>query len=155
MQLIPWRKTTNGLTTLRSEFDDLFGRMLRTFDEGPSRLPETFTSGMFPPVDVSETETELEVRVELPGLEEKDIQLEVMGDQLIVSGERKWKEEKKTREVHRVETQYGRFHRAIPLPPGLKTEAEAIKATYNKGVLEVHIPKVAPSPKAKIPVKAG
>jgi HSP20 family protein len=155
MQLIPWRKATNGLTNLRGEFDDLFGRMLRTFDEGTSRLPETFTSGIIPPVEVAETESELEVRVELPGLDEKDIQLEVMGDQLIVSGERKWKEEKKTREVHRVETQYGHFHRAIPLPPGLRNEAEAIKASYKKGVLEVHIPKVAPSPKAKIPVKAG
>lgn len=155
MQLIPWRKTTNGLSTLRGEFDDLFGRMLRAFDDGPSHLPETFTSGVFPPVDVTETESELEVRVELPGLDEKDIQLEVLGDQLLVSGERKWKDEKKTEEVHRVESQYGRFHRAIPLPPGLRTEPDAIKASYKKGVLEVRIPRIEPSPKAKIPVKAG
>lgn len=155
MQLIPWRKTTNGLSTLRNEFDDLFGRMLRAFDGGPSHLPETFTSGVFPPVDVTETETELEVRVELPGLEEKDIQLEVVGDQLHVSGERKWKDEKKTKEVHRVESQYGRFHRMIALPPGLRTETEAIQASYRKGVLEVRIPKLEPSPRAKIPVKTG
>jgi HSP20 family protein len=155
MQLIPWRKN-DGLSTLRNEFDELWNRMAQTFDgDFTNRLPEGLRGGKVPAVDVAESEDRVLISVEMPGLEEKDFQLEVMGDQLVVSGERKWKDEKKTKEYHRLESQYGRFRRMITLPPGLRLEPESIKASYKKGILEVEIPKLEPTRAAKIPIRVG
>ena len=95
------------------------------------------------------------ISIELPGLSEKDIQVQLVGQQLIVAGERKWEDEKKGKEFHRVESQYGAFRRSIQLPENARVDADALVATYKKGVLEISVPKMEPTPAAKIPVKAG
>ncbi len=152
MNLIPWRGR-NDLVGFRSEMDKLFDSF---FTEGErfSHLPEAFRSGPIPPVNVAETEKEFLVTVELPGLEEKDIQVQLFGAQLVISGERKWDQEKKGKEFHRVESQYGSFKRVIELPEGTRAEPDSIAATYQKGVLEIRLQKVEPKPAAKILVKA-
>jgi HSP20 family protein len=152
MNLVPWRGRSD-VSPFRSELDNLFGRYLEP--EFVSNLPTALRRGTIPPVDVSETEKNWMVCVELPGLNEKDIQVQILGQQLIVSGERKWEEEKKGKEFHRVESQYGSFQRSIQLPENARLDPDSVVATYKKGILEVLVPKVEPTPAAKIPVKAG
>lgn len=152
MSLIPWRGR-NDIDPFRAEFDSILNRF--PFQEADWHLPATFSRKVFPPVNISETEKAWTVAFELPGLDEKDIQVQVMGRQLVVSGERKWEQEKKGKEFRRVESQYGSFERAIALPDNLRLDPDAIAASYRRGILEVTLPKVEPTPAAKIPVKVN
>lgn len=152
MNLIP-RRDRSAMSTFRTELDSLFGRFAS--DELENRLPAVFGRATVPAVNVAETEKTMTVSVELPGLNEKDIQVQIMGRQLVISGERKWEDEKKNKEFHRVESQYGAFQRTIELPGNLRLDTESVTATYKRGMLEVTLPKVEPTPAAKIPVKLG
>lgn len=157
MSLQPWRR--RGAAPVRTDVDDLW-TSLRSLLASPfgagleSHLPEVFGGTAFPPVDVSETETAFVVRAELPGLEEKDIEVHVAGDQLVISGERTWRDEGKDQRVHRVESQYGAFRRAVQLPAGLVTDADAVAATYAKGILTVTLRKSEPSKPRRISVES-
>ena len=154
MNVIPWRKR-DGDVAVRSDFDELFQRFFEPFDwRVRNRLPQAFAAETFPAMNVAETESHFVVTLELPGLEAKDVNIELMGNQLQVTGERKWEEDKKGKEFHRVESQYGRFARAIALPENLRLQKESIEATFQKGVLEIRIPKLEPTPAEKIPIKA-
>jgi HSP20 family protein len=153
MKVIPWRNRREEIGALGDEFDRMLERMFENpFEE---RLPATFRTANVPPMNVSETDKAWQVSVELPGMEEKDITVELRGNMLCISGERTWKEEKKTQEFHRVESQYGSFRRTVSLPSNLRLEPDAVSASYSKGVLEIVIPKVEATPTAKIPVKNG
>ncbi len=152
MKIVPWRKS-DEMSTFRNEFDQLFDRFFEP--DFTTNLPATFRARTMPPVNVSETEKNWTLSFELPGLNEKDIQVQLMGNQLVVSGERKWEDEKKGKEFHRVESQYGSFQRAVALPDNARREPDSLVATYKKGILEITIPKTEPTPSAKIPVKAS
>jgi HSP20 family protein len=152
MKLIPSRGRSEA-SDLRSEFGGLLERLFENDFE--SRLPAAFTRTAMPRVDVAESEKAWSVSVELPGLDEKDIQVQILGRHLQVSAERKWEEAKKGKEFHQVESQYGAFRRTIQLPDNARLDPDAISATYKKGVLEISISKVEPTPSARIPVKAG
>ncbi len=154
MSLIPWRRADASLAP-QDELDEFLRSLGEPLFNGfRSRLPAAFQARAFPPVNVSESEHHLSVSVELPGMDAKDINIEVMGNQLTISGERKWEEEKKGKEFHRVESQFGIFSRSVSLPDNLRFDRDAIEATFQKGVLEIRIPKVEPTPAAKIQVKA-
>lgn len=153
MKLIP-RRDPGPLTSFRNEIDELLQRFVGDFDGG-TRLPAAFRQDWTPAVDVAETEKSFTFAFELPGLSEKDIQIQLVGNQLVVSAERKWEEEKKGKEFHRVESQYGAFERAVELPANARAQSDAIQATYKRGILEISVPKVEPTPAAKIPVKVG
>ncbi len=91
MNIIPWKKRL-GTPTTRGDFDDLMTRFMEPFHAGFSdftnRLPETFTSKRAPAMNIAETEKAFTVTLELPGMDEEDIDIELMGDQLHISGER-------------------------------------------------------------------
>jgi HSP20 family protein len=149
---IPERTARSALLRPRWDFDDLFS--FPWIENTPkTRLPEAFQTTTLPPVNVFETDKAFTVSVDLPGLEEKDIDVRMMGNQLMISAERRWEEEKKGREFHRVESQFGRFERSITLPENLKMSAG--EASYRKGVLTIALPKVEPTPATKINVKTG
>jgi HSP20 family protein len=155
MNSLPWRRS-NGATALATDFEEPFRDFLEGFwRDVPSRLPATFRRSIHPAMNIVESPTLFTVQVELPGLDEKDIQIELMGNQLRIHGERKWEQEKKDKEFHRVESQFGSFERMVELPEGLRLEAESIQASYKKGVLEIRIPKIEPTPATKIAVKGG
>lgn len=116
----------------------------------PSR--ETF-SALRPSMNVAETDKEIEVTAELPGLRESDVQVNVDNDILTVKGEKKAEKEEKDRNYHMVERTYGSFSRSLRLPSGL--DADQIEATLSNGVLKVVIPKPASSNAKKIEVKAS
>jgi HSP20 family protein len=153
MSLIPWRKQ-EGQMALQSEFDDFWRNLSEPFFDGVrNRLPAAFQTRTLPVMNVSETEQHYTVALELPGMDAKDVNIELMGNQLHVWGERKWEEERKGKEFHRVESQYGSFSRMLTLPDNLRLDRDSIDATFEKGVLEIRIPKVEPTPAAKIPIK--
>jgi HSP20 family protein len=123
-------------------------------DEFLTRLPEFLRHETFPNVNIAETESAIEVTAELPGMDEKDIDVQVMGNLLVIAGERKWEEEKSSKEFHRVESGFGSFRREVPLPQGLKLDPEGISAQYKRGVLTICLPKLEPTPAARIPIQS-
>jgi HSP20 family protein len=111
-------------------FDSFFGR------GAPTPAGERVWA---PPVDVYETQDEMVVNAELPGLSEKDIHLSITGDLLTLRGERRWEEQGKPQEYLRTERWYGKFERTLPL--AFPVQAEQVKASYRDGVLVVTLPK--------------
>lgn len=94
-----------------------------------------------PRVDIAENKDNYEIHIAVPGMKKEDFHLELKDHNLVISGERKWKEESKDKNFHRVETQYGSFQRSFNLPDNVNTEK--IIASYNDGILEIDIPKDA------------
>ena len=158
MSLIPWATRRESPMTTESPFegfwkDDFFKKFWESMEPVTSRLPAALQGRTYPPMNVSESENHYLVSLELPGLDAKDINIDLMGNQLQISGERKWEEEKKGKEYHRVESQYGSFARTLTLPENSRLERDTIEATFQKGMLEIKIPKVEPTPAAKIAIK--
>lgn len=153
MNIIPWRRPESPL------FPDLDEFWKGLWEEGnggmANRLPEVFRTRRFPAVNVAESEDMFSITLDCPGLEEKDIQVEVMGGMLVISGERKWEEEKKGKEFHRIESQFGKFERRIQLPENARVDPDEIDAAYKKGVLTITLPKLEKTPSSKITVHAG
>jgi HSP20 family protein len=87
----------------------------------------------------------------MPGVEEQDIHVQLMGNQLTIRGERKWE----SKGFHRVETQLGHLERTIVLPTTLRLDPNAVQATCRRGMLEIVIPKMEATPATKIPVRPG
>jgi len=153
MNIIP-RLRRNEQPAVRSDIERFMNRF---FDNGEflPRLPEFLRNNTFPNVNVAETESAIEVTAELPGMDEKDIDVQVMGNLLVIAGERKWEEEETSKEFHRVESGFGSFRREVPLPQGLRLSPKDISAQYKKGVLKVCLPKLEPTPAARIPIKSA
>lgn len=96
-------------------------------------------STFVPKTDVVETANAYEVHLALPGVNKEDFNIEVNDNHLIISGERKFQNEKKEKNYHAIETHYGSFSRSFTLPENV--DASKINAKYNNGILEVSIPK--------------
>ena len=137
--------------SLQREIDRLFDDFTRGFPSFPS-----FSDGksaMLPSMDVTETDKEIEITAELPGLEEKDVQINVADNLLTIRGEKKAEKEEKDKDYRLIERSYGSFERTLELPDGVN--ADAIQASIAKGVLKVTIPKPAPAQSKTINVKAA
>ncbi|MDI6698532.1 MAG: Hsp20/alpha crystallin family protein [Candidatus Saccharicenans sp.] len=94
-----------------------------------------------PAVDIYETENELVLTAELPGVEEKDVEIKVEDNTLSLRGERKFEKETREENYHRIERAYGSFYRSFSLPNYV--DQEKISAEYENGLLKVHMPKKA------------
>ena len=117
-------------------FDDFFGGFdLTPWPHSEGRLAATFT----PRVDVSETDKEIKVSAELPGMDEKDLDVSLTRDTLTIKGEKKRENESKEEDTYRSERYYGSFSRSMTLPAAV--DANRIEAGYKDGVLEIVIPK--------------
>jgi HSP20 family protein len=141
--------------SLQREIDKLFEDFTRgfpSFATMPS-LPMTKSDLVLPNMDVTETDKEIEITAELPGLEEKDVQINVADNMLTIRGEKKAEKEEKDKNYRLVERSYGSFERTLQLPDGVNLDA--IKASISKGVLKVTVPKPAPAQSKKIEVKAA
>jgi HSP20 family protein len=108
----------------------------RFFNES---LARTGGSTFSPRVDIVETEKAFEVHVAVPGMNKEDFKVEINDNFLTVSGERKFTNEKKEKNYHSIETQYGSFSRSFTLPDN--ADGTKINAKYNNGILELTIPK--------------
>lgn len=145
--LIPWKRNDNRLAlsrpaadpfgALRQEIDQMFGRTL-----GDWTGRNSFNTGMrtfMPTVDVKETAKEFRVTAELPGMEEKDLELSLLDGMLTIKGEKREEHEEEKGETYRCERQYGAFARTISLPA--EVDADKVKASFRHGVLKVTLPK--------------
>jgi HSP20 family protein len=112
--------------------------MDRMVQEAGSGRAEGSGAGWIPAIDVSLRDGKYNVHAELPGLEPKDVKIEVENDALVIEGERKYEHEEKQGGMQRTERQYGFFRRSIPLPEGAKTEQA--KAKFHNGILEIALP---------------
>src|SRR6185437_11172698 len=138
------------------EFATLQDRMNRLFRESynDAGQDESLTTSRFaPPVDVYEDEHEVTLKIEVPGIDEKDIDVRIENKTLTVHGERKFEKEEKEENYRRVERQYGTFSRTFTLPSTVDTET--VSADYEKGVLKIKLAKKAESKPKQIKVNVG
>ena len=145
------REEYNPLSLLRHEMNSLFDNFFSGYEIGPfAGRFEAFS----PNVDVKESDKELRVSAELPGMEEKDIEVSLNRDSLTIKGEKKEEKEDTGKDYYRMERAYGSFSRTIPLPT--EVDQDKVKAEFKKGVLTVTIPKTAKAIKEtrKISIKA-
>lgn len=132
------KKRGSSLTPFRGLFD-IQDEMNRLFNDffGSGELPEA--ADFVPGLDISETKNEIKVKVDLPGLTEKDVEVNLSGDILSIKGERKEETEEKEENYYRKERVYGTFLRQIQIPKKIKTDQ--VKAKFKNGVLHVTLPK--------------
>jgi HSP20 family protein len=121
------------------EVDSLQSEMNRLFDTFFGGRPANGVRRWVPPMDLVETEDHLVLKADLPGLDSDDVNIEVKDGVLTVSGERKTEHEERADGFYRVERAFGGFSRSMSLPQ--QVDAEQISASFDKGVLEVRIPK--------------
>jgi len=161
--LVPWgreqgvsapRDREDPFTSLHREMNRMFEDFAQSFDLAPWSNWEA--AGFHPRTDVRETDDAVLVTAEMPGLEEKDFELNFCKGVLTLKGEKRHEHEEKGKgSVHRIERSYGSFRREIPLP--CDVVAEKATADFRNGVLNVTLPK-APSAKRsvhRIEVKSG
>jgi HSP20 family protein len=126
---------------LNEEMHRAFG-----FKPGLLGMTEPYLGGWSPDIEIFEHDNNFFVRADLPGLTKGNVKIQVTHDELTIEGERKLEKEETKKGVYRTERNYGAFYRCIPLPEYVK--AEAARATFKNGVLEVEIPTI-PVPEVK------
>lgn len=162
MALIPWKSKEEAsspvmpmersMMRLRDEMDSLFERFMGDrwgfggFDS-PERTswPETLRA------DLAESDDEVAVTVEAPGVEPKELDISVTGQVLTIRGEKRQDREEKKRNYHYVERRFGSFQRNIPLPVGV--DADSVDATFHNGVVTIRMAKRPDAKPKRIPVK--
>lgn len=129
----------NPFTRMHEELDRMFRDF---FGDWPSPRSESFGEfELSPDIDVRETDKEVRLKAELPGVKEDDVDVRLEGDTLIIKGEKKEESEDKDGNYYRSECRYGSFTRAIPL--NAEVDAENVEATFKNGVLRVKLPKLS------------
>jgi HSP20 family protein len=135
------------------EFSTLQDRLNRLFRESEGREEALATTSFAPAVDVYEDEHNVTLKIEVPGIDEKDIDVRIENNALTVHGERKFEKEEKEENFRRVERQYGSFTRTFTLPTTV--DAEKVSANYDKGILKIALPKKAEAKPKQIKVSVG
>lgn len=136
-------------TELQRQMNELFGSF---FDDTPSLFNGHGIAGGFAPkFDISETDKAIEVNAELPGMEEKDIDISIENNVLSIRGEKRSEEKKDEKNYHLTERSYGTFQRRFSLPEGV--DLDKVKAKFNNGVLTMELPKTAESRKKVTKIK--
>ena len=149
MALIRW-EPLGELNTIQSEMNRLFNNFFEGTapSNGPAGVPR-----WVPAMDLVETEDEFVLRADLPGLSEGDVGIELEENVLTISGERKVEHEEREGGYYRVERGWGSFARSLTLPEGVS--AENIRASFDRGVLEVRVPKPEESKPRRVAITVG
>ena len=134
------------VASLQNRVNSLF----RDFTEGESSMT---TANFVPAVDVYEDAQKVVLKLEVPGIDEKDLDVRVENNTLTVKGERKFEKEEKEENFHRIERRYGTFYRAFTLPSTVDTEK--IGASYNAGVLKLELKKKAEAQPKQIKINVA
>jgi len=163
--LVPWRRR-RGDVRVRRENDGTIGSFYRDmnnlmdhffhgFDIEPFGTGELATSEFMPRVDVKEDDKEIKVTAELPGMDEKDIDITLSRDSLTIKGEKLEETEDKGKDYYHTERRYGSFHRTIPL--SAEVDESKAEANFKKGILKIKLPKTAEAQKSqkKIEIKTS
>ncbi len=132
--------------TMQNRLNNLF----REINEGDSPLT---TASFVPAVDVYEDARKVVLKLEVPGIDEKDLDIRVENNTLTVKGERKFEKEEKEENFHRIERRYGTFYRAFTLPSTVDTEH--VQANYENGILKLELSKKPEAQPKQIKVNVG
>ncbi|WP_028580882.1 Hsp20/alpha crystallin family protein [Desulfogranum japonicum] len=134
---------SHPLAHVHHEMDRLFEEAFRGFGMSPFRthaFPTMENTGFLKPqVDIGATEKEYSITVEVPGVAEKDVRVEVTNNTMTICGEKKQEKEEKDKNYYRVERSYGSFQRVLSLPDD--ADQDNIKATFNNGILTITMPR--------------
>lgn len=134
MALVRWAPARE-LYPVQSEINRLFNTLFDTATPVSGRVSRRWT----PALDILENDGDYVVRADLPGLDDDDVNVEVKDGVLRITGERKSEHEERKDGYTRIERSYGTFARSLTLPEGV--DPESVKASFDKGVLEIHVPK--------------
>lgn len=147
--LVPRRRREDSLARFPSL--DWTDRLMN--DLSPSRFFSNFgeTGDLMPAFDISEADDHIVVRADLPGIDAKDLDINLSGNVLSISGEKKKEQEQKDENYYSIERRFGSFCRTFTLPSEVKEEG--VEATYKDGVLRLKIPKEESAKRKKIEVK--
>ena len=150
--LVPWRR--DPLDNIRRDFDRMFDRMVDRFDRFLGEGPMVGREGTWlPEISLGETEKEYLLQFELPGVDEKDVKLEVTHNSVLIHGKKEYEGELKgIRFLARTRSE-GLFERVVSLPATI--DPNKARARYRKGVLEVILPKVEQAMTKSIPIELG
>jgi HSP20 family protein len=148
MALVRW-EPVRELSSLQNDMNRLFN----TFFDTPTAGNGGDARRWIPAMDLVETDDHFVLKADLPGLSDEDVHIDVEGDVLTVSGERKSEHEDKREGYVRVERAYGAFRRSLTLPEGV--DPEAVTARFDSGVLEVRIPKPEQRKPRRVAIQVG
>jgi HSP20 family protein len=154
--LVPFSWASDLFRRENDPFAAMQKEINRVFEDFGRGSPSALASGEISPrIDISETDNAVEVTAELPGIDEKDVDVVLRDDILTIKGEKKFEKEEKKKDYHLVERSYGSFARSIRLP--FEADSEAVKANFAKGVLKIAIAKPAEVKEktVKIPVRSA
>lgn len=146
-RLIRWEPMT-GMTRLRDEMN----RLLEDFfgETAEERAPAEMMR--IPTIDIIDSENDIKVRAEMPGIDKENIKIEASGDAVLLQAQMKQAHEEKTDTYLRRERRLGSFQRVIPMP--VEVKPNEVKATYHDGILEISLPK-SDQAKSRQPVKVA
>lgn len=134
--LLPFKRRSN-VPNVISDMDDMIKRMWYGFPF--HNLQDDVDIGWSPRLDVSETDSAIEILADLPGMDKKDISVSLEDDLLVIKGERKEEKEQKDKQYHTIERRTGSFYRALRLP--VEVEIDKSEANFKDGVLKLKLPK--------------
>lgn len=142
MTLLKYKQSDSDVFNRR--FSDIMDEF---FNDAVATRQNTFA----PSIDISETEKQFIIDVEVPGINKEDIDLKIENDMLTISGERSFEKEEEGKQYHRVESHYGTFNRSFRLPENV--DSESVKATYNNGILNITVNKSEEKLKKQIEIQ--
>ena len=142
----PFRELNTITDRMNRLFQETYGTQSRSEGEG-------LTSSFVPAVDIYEDEHNVTVKMEVPGIDQKDIDVRLENNTLTVRGERKFEKDEKEENFHRIERRYGSFYRAFTLPNTL--DSDKVQADYDNGVLKIKLAKKAEAKPKQIKVNIG
>ena len=144
-------KLKYALENLKDDINDIVERGMSLWR--PPRKQEPGKVGDYwPSIDLDETEDEIRVTAEIPGMDKEDFKVEITGDRLVIRGEKKSTHEERKKDYYYSECQYGSFCRSIPLP--CEVDTERAEAKYRKGVLKLTLPKTESSKARRIKIES-
>ena len=148
MELVRW-KPRRYVPAVSDDLDRAFDRLMRNWVS-----PVSFSEFDWnPSIDVSESDNEIVVKAEVPGVSIEDIDISIDGNNLVISGEKKQESEEQGRNYYRAERSYGSFRRSFVLPPG--ADVENVKASSKDGVLSIVVPKGDDRKSRKVEIEAS
>ncbi|SHJ94382.1 HSP20 family protein [Malonomonas rubra DSM 5091] len=145
MEIMPW-KPFREMEPFHREMESLINRVLG--EALPARFGE---EGWLPRMDIAETKDSLVIEAELPGMDSKDIEVNLSGDMLTIKGEKKTEREENGKHYHCIERHSGSFKRAFRVPANV--QSNKVDASFDKGILTITLPKTEEAKEKEIKIK--
>lgn len=139
MSLIRWQPLRE-LDNLRQQMNHLFDQLIHT-EPNQSRFPKMTNVAWMPTIELQETDTDIILKAQVPGVDAKDLDIQVSSDAVLIAGEHKEETRTEDKGIFRSEFQYGQFQRVVPLPQDVKYEQ--VKAEFKDGVVTLTLPKAS------------